>query len=174
MESIARARLRSLTCGSTCRSETRVRCVCISEVQMLKIGLMQDFRNPREWRRPNPELYRAILDQIVRAEELGYDNIWLTEHHFAEDGYNPSLMPTAAAIATRTQRIRIGTFVLLLPFQHPVRIAEDATCVDIWSNGRFDLGVGQGYSHKEFNALCMKREERSARFAEGVELIRKL
>ncbi|MGD0291719.1 MAG: LLM class flavin-dependent oxidoreductase [Candidatus Binataceae bacterium] len=141
---------------------------------MLKIGLMQDFRNPREWHRPNPELYRAILDQIVRAEELGYDNVWLTEHHFAEDGYNPSLMPTAAAIATRTHRIRIGTFVLLLPFQHPVRVAEDATCVDIWSNGRFDLGVGQGYSYKEFNALCMKREERSARFAEGVEILKRL
>jgi alkanesulfonate monooxygenase SsuD/methylene tetrahydromethanopterin reductase-like flavin-dependent oxidoreductase (luciferase family) len=141
---------------------------------MLKIGMMQDFRNPKEWRRPNPELYSAILDQIVRAEELGYDNVWLTEHHFAEDGYNPSLMPTAAAIATRTLRIRIGTFVLLLPFQHPVRVAEDANCVDIWSNGRFDLGVGQGYSYKEFNALCMKREERSARFAEGVEILKKL
>ena len=76
---------------------------------MLKIGMMQDFRNPQQWRRPNAELYAAILDQIVRAEELGYDNVWLTEHHFAEDGYNPSLMPTAAAIATRTHRIRIGT-----------------------------------------------------------------
>ncbi len=83
---------------------------------MLKIGMMQDFRNPKEWRRPNPELYSAILDQIVRAEELGYDNVWLTEHHFADDGYNPSLLPTAAAIATRTHRIRIGTFVLLCLF----------------------------------------------------------
>jgi alkanesulfonate monooxygenase SsuD/methylene tetrahydromethanopterin reductase-like flavin-dependent oxidoreductase (luciferase family) len=114
------------------------------------------------------------LTQIVRAEELGYDNVWLTEHHFTDDGYNPSLMPTAAAIASRTHRIRIGTFVLLLPFQHPVRVAEDAVCVDIWSDGRFDLGIGQGYSYKEFDAFCMKRNERSARFAEGVELIRKL
>jgi alkanesulfonate monooxygenase SsuD/methylene tetrahydromethanopterin reductase-like flavin-dependent oxidoreductase (luciferase family) len=55
-----------------------------------------------------------------------------------------------------------------------VRIAEDATCVDIWSNGRFDLGIGQGYSYKEFSALSMRREERSARMAEGVELIKKL
>src|ERR1700685_416353 len=94
--------------------------------RMLKIGMMQDFRNPREWRRPNHELYGAILDQVVRAEELGYDNAWLTEHHFADDGYNPSLLPTAAAIATRTHRIRIGTFVLLLPFQHPVRVAAGA------------------------------------------------
>jgi alkanesulfonate monooxygenase SsuD/methylene tetrahydromethanopterin reductase-like flavin-dependent oxidoreductase (luciferase family) len=140
----------------------------------MKFGVMEDFRNPRSWRRSFPDLYRAVLQQIVRAEELGYDNVWLTEHHFTEDGYNPALLPTAAAIAARTNRIRIGTFVLLLPFQHPVRVAEDAVCVDIWSGGRFDLGIGQGYSYKEFDAFGMKREERSARFAEGVELIRKL
>src|SRR4029077_9572289 len=140
----------------------------------MRFGFMEDFRNPLPWRRPFPELYRAILEQICRAEEIGYDDIWLTEHHFTADGYTPSLLATAAAIATRTHRIRIGTFVLLLPFQHPVRVAEDATCVDIWSNGRFDLGVGQGYSYKEFSALCMKREERSARFAEGVELLKRL
>jgi alkanesulfonate monooxygenase SsuD/methylene tetrahydromethanopterin reductase-like flavin-dependent oxidoreductase (luciferase family) len=77
-------------------------------------------------------------------------------------------------VAARTNRIRIGTFVLLLPFQHPVRVAEDATCVDVLSNGRFDLGVGQGYSYKEFAALRMRREERSARMREGVELIQRL
>lgn len=140
----------------------------------MKFGFVEDFRNPPRWRRPSPDLYRTILDQIVRAEELGYDNVWLTEHHFTEDGYNPSLLPTAAAVAARTRRIRIGTFVLLLPFQHPVRVAEDATCVDILSGGRFDLGVGQGYSHHEFEALCMSRKERSARFAEGIELVTRL
>ena len=140
----------------------------------MQFGFMEDFRNPEPWARPFPELYNAILDQTVRAEELGYDHVWLTEHHFTEDGYNPSLLPTAAAIATRTNTIRIGTFILLLPFQHPIRVAEDATCVDIWSNGRFDLGVGQGYSYMEFDALCMPRKERSARLREGVELIQKV
>ena len=108
----------------------------------MKFGLVEDFRNPPQWQRPYPELYQDLLDQIAHLEDLGYDNIWLTEHHFTEDGYNPSLFPTAAAIAARTQRIRIGTFIVLLPFQHPVRVAEDATSVDIFSNGRFDLGVG--------------------------------
>src|SRR5262245_51089982 len=135
---------------------------------------MLDFRNPLPWRRPFPQLYNALLEQTVRAEELGYDNVWLTEHHFTADDYNPSLLPTAAAIAARTERIRIGTFVLLLPFQHPVRVAEDATCVDILSNGRFDLGVGQGYSREEFEAFCMPRQERSARLAESVRLIQRL
>lgn len=140
----------------------------------MKFGFVEDFRNPEPWRRPSADLYRQILEQIVRAEEVGYDNVWLTEHHFTEDGYNPSILPTAAAVAARTERIRIGTFVLLLPFQHPVRVAEDATCVDILSGGRFDLGVGQGYAHNEFEALCMSRQERSARLAEGVELLQRL
>jgi len=140
----------------------------------MKFGIIHDFRNPVQWHRPYPALYQALLDQIVQAEELGYDNVWLAEHHFTEDGYNPSTLPTAAAIAARTSRIRIGTYILLMPFQHPVRVAEDATCIDIWSNGRFDLGAGQGYAAGEFQALHIPRKERSARLAEGVELVRRL
>lgn len=140
----------------------------------MRFGFMEDFRNPAPWRRPFPELYRAILDQIVFAEQLGYDDVWLTEHHFSEDGYNPALLPTAGAIAARTSRIRIGTFVLLLPFAHPLRVAEDATAVDILSNGRFDLGVGQGYSHAEFESFCVPRRERAARLEEGVKLLHRL
>ena len=140
----------------------------------MQFGVLQDFRNPLPWRRPYPELYQALLDQIVRAEELGYEHVWLSEHHFAADGYNPALLPTAAAIAARTSRIRIGTFILILPLHHPVRVAEDATCVDILSNGRFDLGVGQGYAATEFHALHIPRAERTTRLIEGVELIRRL
>lgn len=140
----------------------------------MHFGIIHDFRNPARWHRPEPELYEALLDQIVESEQLGYSNIWLAEHHFTEDGYNPSTLTTAAAIAARTSRIRIGTYILLLPFQHPVRTAEDATCIDILSNGRFDLGVGQGYAANEFRSLHITRRERSARLAEGIELIRRL
>ena len=119
-------------------------------------------------------LDRAHLDEITRLDELGYDNIWLTEHHFVEDGYNPSVLPIAAAIAVRTSRIRIGTFVLLLPFHDPVRVAEDAIVIDILSNGRFDLGVGQGYRAEEFAALNIPRAERSSRLNEGIDLIHRL
>ena len=140
----------------------------------MKFGVMFDFRNPSQWRRPDSLLYKSQLDEIVQLEELGYDNVWLTEHHFVEDGYNPSVLPIAAAIAARTSRIRVGTFVLLLPFHHPVRVAEDAICVDILSGGRFDLGVGQGYRAEEFAALNISRAERSARLAESIELIKRL
>jgi Luciferase-like monooxygenase len=95
----------------------------------MKFGVMFDFRNPEQWRRPDPAFYRAQLDEIVRLDELGYDDVWLTEHHFVNDGYNPAVLPAAAAIAVRTSRIRIGTFVLLMPFHDPVRVAEDAICV---------------------------------------------
>ena len=53
----------------------------------MRFGFMEDFRNPIEWRKPFPDFYKAILDQIVHGEELGYDSVWLTEHHFTEDGY---------------------------------------------------------------------------------------
>jgi alkanesulfonate monooxygenase SsuD/methylene tetrahydromethanopterin reductase-like flavin-dependent oxidoreductase (luciferase family) len=140
----------------------------------MRFCLLEDFRNPPRWRRPWADLYADLLDQVVRAEELGYHEVWLTEHHFTEDGYNPAILTTAAAIAARTSRIRIGSFVLVLPFHDPIRVAEDATCVDIVSRGRLDLGIGQGYTAPEFEAFGVPRGERTARMREGVQLIRRL
>ena len=140
----------------------------------MRFGVMHDFRNPKRWHLPSPVFYQAMIEQTVAIEQFGYDHVWLTEHHFTDDAYNPASLSMAAALAVRTSRIRIGTFVLLLPFIHPVRAAEDVILADILSNGRFDLGVGQGYTHEEFDAFCIKRSERGARLQEGVELIRKL
>ncbi|MEM7542383.1 MAG: LLM class flavin-dependent oxidoreductase [Pseudomonadota bacterium] len=140
----------------------------------MRFGFMEDFRNPIAWRRPWAEFYRDVLDQIALGETLGYDNVWLTEHHFTDDGYNPSLMTTAAAVAMKTERIRIGTFILLLPYQHPLLVAEEVANVDILSNGRFDFGIGQGYSYHEFNTLCMDRSERGKRMREHIDIIKRL
>jgi len=137
----------------------------------MKVGLLFSFRNPPAWRRPWPEVYRAALADIEHAERLGFDSIWLTEHHFAEDGYSPSLLTIAAAVATRTERLRIGTNVLLLPLHHPIRVAEDAATVDVLSNGRLDLGVGQGYAPGEFAGYGISRSERASRLEEGLEVI---
>jgi alkanesulfonate monooxygenase SsuD/methylene tetrahydromethanopterin reductase-like flavin-dependent oxidoreductase (luciferase family) len=139
----------------------------------MKFGFMHDFRNPGPWHRPYPELYEKLVDQCVRAEELGFDNIWLTEHHFSGD-YNPAPLHAATAIAARTERIRVGTFVVLLPFYDPIRLAEDVSFIDNLSKGRFDLGVGQGYRVEEFEGFGFPRKERSARLAEGIELVRRL
>src|ERR1700676_4357 len=88
------------------------------ETGKIRFGLWYDFRNPAQWRQPSDRLYREILDQIAWGENNGFDDVWLSEHHFIEDGYLPSLLPVAAAIAARTKRIRIVSGVLLVPFHN--------------------------------------------------------
>ena len=90
----------------------------------------------------------------------------------AEDGYAPSLLPIAANVAARTHQIRIGTFLILLPLHNALRVAEDAATVDILSNGRLDLGFGQGYAPNEFEGFGISRRERASRLREGVEVVR--
>ena len=140
----------------------------------IRFGLWYDFRNPPAWKRPYDQLYNEIIDQIVWGEENGFDDIWLSEHHFIEDGYSPSLLPIAGAIASRTKNIHIGTSVMLLPFHNPVRLAEDAATVDVISGGRFELGVGVGYKVEEFESFAISSKERGARTNEGLEIIRRL
>lgn len=139
----------------------------------MNFGLIYDFRNPARWQRPVAKLYAEQLEQIAYAEQLGFDSVWITEHHFIEDGYTPSVLPIAAAIAARTSRIRIGTWVLLLPLHNAIRVAEDAATVDIISNGRLDLGMGLGYRIEEFDAFGVDRRHRGRLMEEGVELIRR-
>ena len=140
----------------------------------LDFGLLLAFRNPPKWRRPWVNIYEEHLDQAKLAEDLGYDTVWLTEHHFWEDGWCPALLPTAAAIAARTTSIRIGTFVILLPLgKHPINVVEEATVVDIISKGRLDLGLGLGYRKAEFAGYGISREDRPALMEEGLEIIRR-
>ena len=140
----------------------------------MNFGLLMSFRNSSRNELSYSELYRRHIDLCAEAEELGFDTIWLTEHHFVEDGYSPSMLPLAAAIAARTKRIRIGTFVLLMPLHNPLHVAEDAATIDVLSNGRFDLGLGQGYVPREFTGFNIPRGERSRRLREGVEIVRRL
>ena len=140
----------------------------------LGFGLWYSLRNPARWARAITEVYDQTLRQIAWAEHIGYDDVWLTEHHFCEDGHAPSILPLCAAVAVRTTRIRIGTSVLLLPLYHPVRVAEDAATIDILSHGRFELGVGVGYRPDEFKGLGLRAQDRGARMDEGLEIIRAL
>jgi len=139
----------------------------------MDFGLLLAFRNPTQWARPFAHLYQAHIDQAVFAEDLGYDHVWTTEHHFAEDAWSPGLLPILSAIAARTSRIRLGTFIIILPLHHPVRVAEDASTVDIISNGRLDLGVGQGYWLSEFASLGIPRSQRASHVEEGLEILQR-
>ena len=138
----------------------------------MRFGLVFNCTSEREWNRPWDQVYREVLEQCQAAEALGYDHVWLTEHHFMENGYCPSLLTVAAAVAARTTRIKIGTWVLLLPLHNALRVAEDAAVVDAISGGRLILGVGLGYRLEEFNVLGIDRKDRVGRMEEGIEVMR--
>src|SRR5467141_3408186 len=148
--------------------------VMSDDSRKIRFGLWYDFRNPAQWRQPADRLYREILDQIAWGENNGFDDVWLSEHHFIEDGYLPSVLPVAAAIAARTKRIRIAPGVLLMPFHNPMRLAEDIAVVDVISGGRLELGVGAGYKLEEFESFGVPFNERGSRTNEALGIIRRL
>jgi len=118
------------------------------------------------------ERYRESLVLAAEAERLGFDSVWLSEHHFFADGYTPSLLVQAAAIAARTDRLAIGTGVLLAPLHNPVRLAEDAATAQLLSGGRLILGIGQGWRREEFDGLGVLYAGRHLRLDEIVATLR--
>ncbi len=138
----------------------------------LRFGIGYDFRNPAGSVLSTPELYGEVLDQIELAEEWGFDVVWFSEHHFVEDGYLPSWTPVAGAVLGRTRRMRVATDIALLPFYHPVRLAEDVAVLDNLSNGRVELGVGMGYAPHEFKGFGIPVGRRVSLTEEGIEILR--
>jgi alkanesulfonate monooxygenase SsuD/methylene tetrahydromethanopterin reductase-like flavin-dependent oxidoreductase (luciferase family) len=137
----------------------------------MKFGLFylfSDFGNISQER-----LFGEVMEEIEHGEALGFDSVWLPEHHFAIYGMlgNPLLL--AAAVAQRTRKMKIGTAVVVLPFQHPLRVAEDAATVDAISGGRLLLGVGRGYQPPEFHGFGVRQDESSAMFVESFEILKR-
>src|SRR5436190_4922662 len=126
----------------------------------------------RDWQ-TEADVYAHALEEARLADELGFHTVWLAEHHFSPYGIAPSLAVLAAAIARETRRVRIGTAVVVAPFIHPVRIAEEWAMVDILSGGRLDFGIGRGYQPAEFRGLTVSMEKTRERFDESLELIRR-
>jgi len=134
---------------------------------VVTMGIRQLPDNPR----PLQDLYKDHLEEAVLAEELGFNNVWASEHHFAEDAWNPSPVTFLAAVAARTERVRVGTYVLLLPFHNPVRVAEDIAVLDNISGGRVDLPVGVGSAAEEFRTFGIPFNERLGRTFEALRII---
>jgi alkanesulfonate monooxygenase SsuD/methylene tetrahydromethanopterin reductase-like flavin-dependent oxidoreductase (luciferase family) len=140
----------------------------------VRVGLYVDMRNAPPWRRPWGRHYRRWLDRFAEAERLGADVIWLTEHHFFEDGYLPQCWTLAAAIAARTERIRIGSAVALLPLHRPIEVAEQLALVDVISDGRIEPGFGVGYRKPEYLAFAGDFKRRYHVYEESIRELRQL
>jgi alkanesulfonate monooxygenase SsuD/methylene tetrahydromethanopterin reductase-like flavin-dependent oxidoreductase (luciferase family) len=121
--------------------------------------------------RPLPDVYKQVIDEAVLGEELGFSSWLIAEHHFAEDRHNPSQFPLLAAAAARTERLRLGTYVLLLALHNPIRVAEDAATVDILSNGRLMLAIGGAPMEGECAVFRIPPKERFGRTYEALEVL---
>jgi len=128
---------------------------------------------PAELSRTTGQFYDELLEQVEAAEQLGFESFWIAEHHFHEYGAIPRPAIWMAAAAQRTRRIRLGAAVVVLPFDNPLRVAEDYAMVDVLSNGRLELGVGSGYLAHEFAGFGISAEEKRARFDEALAILLK-
>jgi len=118
--------------------------------------------------------YRDALEEVVRAEDLGFDSVWMEEHHSVFDHYWPSPIPVLAGFATRTSKVILGTDILVAPFYHPARLAEDVALLDVMSGGRAVLGLAIGYKPDEFALYGADLEKRGARFEEQLAIVKRL
>ena len=118
--------------------------------------------------------YPEALVEVECGETLGFDSVWMEEHHGVRDHYWPSPLMVLAGFATRTSRVRLGTDVVVLPFYDPVRIAEDGALLDVMSGGRFVFGCAIGYKPDEFALYRTGLERRGGRFVEALSVIRAL
>ena len=137
----------------------------------MQVGLLFAHRNPPQFAVPWDRLYAETLEQVQYAEQLGFNAAFVSEHHFSDDGYSPALLPILASWATCTTRIKLGTYVALLPLQDPLRFAEDAATVDIISGGRLILGLGVGYRVEELRSFGVARSALGGRMDEALEVL---
>ncbi len=137
----------------------------------MKLEISYDMRAP-DFGAPAREIYAAALDQAAWADELGFDNIGLGEHHGSSDGYNPSPLVLVSAMGARTKRIGLRTSVLLAPLYDPIKLAEDTAVTQLITGGRLILGMGGGYRPTEFESFGRRLEDRWKLIGEAIEVLR--
>lgn len=135
-----------------------------------RLGFLTHLEGHGDLRR----IYKETLELFVVADELGFDVGWVAQHHLKRAGGGlPSPFPFLAAVAQRTKHIRLGTSVVVLPLEKPLRVAEDAAVVDALSDGRLELGVGSGLDREAFSAFGVDVEQRGALTSEGLKIIQR-
>ena len=137
----------------------------------MKFGQLHLFERPAG--RAAKEIIDEQMDFMLRAQEFGFDSVWPAEHHFREYGHCATPALILAALAMRTTTLRLGTGVVVLPLNHPVRVAEDYAFLDILSNGRIDLGIGRGYQPHEYQGYGVDQTRSRDIFRESVDVIQR-
>lgn len=117
------------------------------------------------------EVYRRNLEVIDLLEELGFDGVWGSEHHFRDYGLLSSIPQMLAYVAGRTEKLRLGTGIIVLPLHNPLHVAEEIAELDVISDGRVDFGIGRGYQSVEFDGHGISLTEARDRFNEALEII---
>ncbi|MCH8195063.1 MAG: LLM class flavin-dependent oxidoreductase [Chloroflexi bacterium] len=142
----------------------------------MKFALFYQLQNPRPWRPQSEyERYWQAIEQVELAEQVGFEAVWLAEHHFMpEISHSGAPEILLAAMAQRTSVIRLGFGVVLLPLSHPVRVAERVATLDIVSNGRVEFGTGRSTTRTQLDAFGVDPAETRERWEESVDLIPRL
>ena len=132
---------------------------------------------PKPWDESEPRRLREDLELGIAAEEAGFDSFWAPEHHFLEEySHNAASHLTCLAVGMRTSRIRLVTGIMNLcaPINHPVRVAEQIAMIDIYTNGRIELGTGRGSGSTEVNAFGLTNEDTKSYWEEAIRAIPKM
>ncbi|HEX2174018.1 MAG TPA: LLM class flavin-dependent oxidoreductase [Dehalococcoidia bacterium] len=119
-------------------------------------------------------IYETQLELMVAAEDLGFESVWLAEHHFSNVGVCSSPQVLGAAVAARTKRLRIGMGIILLALHDPVHIAEQLAVLDVISDGRLDVGIGRASGNHEYSGFNISFDETRRRVDEGLTMLRGL
>src|SRR5712691_1997290 len=131
------------------------------------------FLMQRDERWSEQAVYDSDVEQMLAAESLGYQSVWIAEHHFNDYGLCPAPQVLAAFVAARTTTLRLGMGVSLLPLHHPVDLAEELAVLDVVSGGRLDVGIGRGGTLQDYQTFQSDRGDSRARVEEGIALIQK-
>ena len=120
------------------------------------------------------ELYRQHLDEIELADACGFAHYWFFEHHMSPTAPMPAPNLMIAAAAARTRRMRLGNMVNVLPYRHPLLLAEEVAMLDQFTGGRLDVGIGRGGKASEYQSFCLDPADSRAMFRESIEVMQRI
>jgi alkanesulfonate monooxygenase SsuD/methylene tetrahydromethanopterin reductase-like flavin-dependent oxidoreductase (luciferase family) len=136
----------------------------------MHVGMAVIFQGMGEGR-SDRDVYRGELRLGDLAEPLGFESIWGVEHHFTDYTMCPDVLQYLTWFAARTQRVQLGSMVVVLPWHAPIRVAEEVSMLDHMSNGRFVFGIGRGLGRVEFEGLGVSQEDSREIFVESARTV---